>query len=197
MFKLMDLPYAYDALEPSIDKETVEIHHSKHHQAYVDNLNKALEGKEDWLSKPLEEVVRNYRDLPEDIRTAVRNNAGGAYNHNIYWDIMRKDGRREPEGALKEAIDKKWGSLDAFKDEFKKKALGQFGSGWAWLVKKDGALEILGYPNQDNPISDGYDPILGIDVWEHAYYLKYQNKRADYIDQWWDVLDWSKAEERF
>lgn len=197
MFKLMELPYDYNALEPSIDAQTVEIHYTKHHQAYVDNLNKALEGKDDWLNKDLEEVVRDYRELPEDIQKAVRNNGGGAYNHNIYWNIMSSDPKKAPEGKLKEELEKKFGSIDKFKEEFKKAALGQFGSGWAWLVVKDGELEIVGYPNQDNPISDGLKPLMGIDVWEHAYYLKYQNKRADYIDAWWDVLDWAAVEERF
>lgn len=197
MFKLMELPYDYNALEPHIDAKTVEIHYSKHHQAYVDNLNKALEGKDDWLNKDLEEVVKNYRELPEDIQKAVRNNGGGAYNHNIYWNTMSANPKKEPEGKLKEDIESKFGSLDKFKEEFKKAALGQFGSGWAWLVEKDGGLEIVGYPNQDNPISDGMKPIVGIDVWEHAYYLKYQNKRADYIDAWWNVVDWAAVEERY
>ncbi len=196
MFKLMELPYDYNALEPSIDAQTVEIHYTKHHQTYVDNLNKALEGKDDWLNKDLEEVVRDYRELPEDIQKAVRNNGGGAYNHNIYWSIMSNNPKKEPEGKLKEALENKFGSIDKFKEEFKKAALGQFGSGWAWLVQKDGELEIVGYPNQDNPISDGLKPLMGIDVWEHAYYLKYQNKRADYIDAWWDVLDWEAVEKR-
>lgn len=197
MFKLMELPYDYNALEPHIDAKTVEIHYSKHHQAYVDNLNKALEGKDDWLNKDLEEVVKNYRELPENIQKAVRNNGGGAYNHNIYWNTMSPNPKNEPEGKLREDIESKFGSLDKFKEEFKKAALGQFGSGWAWLVEKDGGLEIVGYPNQDNPISDGLRPIMGIDVWEHAYYLKYQNKRADYIDAWWNVLDWAAVEERY
>jgi Fe-Mn family superoxide dismutase len=196
MFKLIKLPYESDALEPHIDKETVEIHHGKHHQTYVNNLNNALEGKEDWLSKTPEEVVRDYKQLPEELQTAVRNNGGGVYNHDVYWMTMSGNPKGEPEGKLKEAIDKKWGSFDAFKEEFKKKSLGQFGSGWVWLVMKDGVPDIIGSPNQDSPVTDGYNVLMGVDVWEHAYYLKYQNRRADYVDSWWKVLDWAKVEDR-
>ena len=196
MFKLIKLPYESDALEPHIDKETVEIHHGKHHQTYVNNLNNALEGKEDWLSKTPEEVVRDYKQLPEELQTAVRNNGGGVYNHDVYWMTMSGNPKGEPEGKLKEAIDKKWGSFDAFKEEFKKKSLGQFGSGWVWLVMKDGVPDIIGSPNQDSPVTDGYNVLMGVDVWEHASYLKYQNRRADYVDSWWKVLDWAKVEDR-
>ncbi|MDO5689034.1 MAG: superoxide dismutase [Tissierellia bacterium] len=196
MINKMKLPYAYDALEPHIDAQTVEIHYEKHHQTYADNLNKALESHPDHKDKSLEELVKGYKELPSELQTVVRNNGGGVYNHDIYWAIMSPDARKEPEGKLKEAIEKKWGSLDEFKAEFKKKALGQFGSGWAWLVKDGDGVDIVSTPNQDNPITDGKEPLLGIDVWEHAYYLKYQNKRADYVDSWWEVLDWAKVEER-
>lgn len=194
-FKLPELNYGYDQLEPHIDARTMEIHHTKHHQAYINNLNAALEGHEDLRSKSIEEIISNLEAVPENIRTAVRNNGGGHLNHSIFWEIMSPSGGGEPKGELGILIDRDFGSLDAFKAEFKKVAMGRFGSGWAWLVMDGEKLKIVSTPNQDNPISDGMKPILGIDVWEHAYYLKYQNLRADYVDAWFNVLDWSKAEE--
>lgn len=194
-FKLPELNYGYDQLEPHIDARTMEIHHTKHHQAYINNLNAALEGHEDLRSKSIEEIISNLEAVPENIRTAVRNNGGGHLNHSIFWKIMSPSGGGEPKGELGILIDRDFGSLDAFKAEFKKAAMGRFGSGWAWLVMDGEKLKIVSTPNQDNPISDGMKPILGIDVWEHAYYLKYQNLRADYVDAWFNVLDWSKAEE--
>lgn len=194
-FKLPELNYVYDQLEPHIDARTMEIHHTKHHQAYINNLNAALEGHEDLRSKSIEEIISNLEAVPENIRTAVRNNGGGHLNHSIFWEIMSPSGGGEPKGELGILIDRDFGSLDAFKAEFKKAAMGRFGSGWAWLVMDGEKLKIVSTPNQDNPISDGMKPILGIDVWEHAYYLKYQNLRADYVDAWFNVLDWSKAEE--
>jgi Fe-Mn family superoxide dismutase len=194
-FKLPELNYVYDQLEPHIDARTMEIHHTKHHQAYINNLNAALEGHEDLRSKSIEEIISNLEAVPENIRTAVRNNGGGHLNHSIFWEIMSPSGGGEPKGELGILIDRDFGSLDAFKAEFKKAAMGRFGSGWAWLVMDGEKLRIVSTPNQDNPISDGMKPILGIDVWEHAYYLKYQNLRADYVDAWFNVLDWSKAEE--
>ena len=195
-YKLPELDYGYDALEPYIDARTMEIHHSKHHQGYVDKVNAALEGTE-FEGKDIEEVLKNLDKLPEDKRTAVRNNGGGHYNHSLFWKMMSPDGGGKPEGKLAEKIDQDLGGFDKFKEDLKKAALGQFGSGWAWLVLNDGKLEVLATANQDNPISQGKKPLLGIDVWEHAYYLKYMNKRADYIDQWWNVVDWSKVEEKY
>ncbi|MFO0851865.1 MAG: superoxide dismutase [Gemmataceae bacterium] len=194
-FTLPKLPYAYDALEPHIDARTMEIHHSKHHQAYVDNLNKALPGH---TNEQLEEVLKNLKSLPAAQQTAVRNNGGGHWNHTFFWKIMSKDGGR-PTGDLLKAIDASFGSLDGFKKEFKAKALAQFGSGWAWLVPgADKPLAILTAANQDTPVMNGGPaPILGIDVWEHAYYLKYQNKRADYVDAWFNVINWAMAAENF
>lgn len=197
IFKLPKLNYAYDALEPHIDKLTMETHHSKHHQAYVDNLNKALEGEEKFQEMEIEEILKSLDELPEKIRTAVRNNGGGHYNHAMFWDIMSPNGGGKPEGELGKKIEEDLGGFDKFKEDFKKAALGQFGSGWAWLVLDNGKLAIESTPNQDNPISKGKKPILGIDVWEHAYYLKYTNKRGDYIDSWWNLVDWKKAEEIF
>ncbi|HLR21312.1 MAG TPA: superoxide dismutase [Tissierellaceae bacterium] len=195
-FKLPELNYSYDGLEPNIDKETMETHHSKHHQAYVNNANNALEGTE-FADMDVKEVLKSLDKLPEDIKTAVRNNAGGHYNHSLFWELMSPEGGGDPEGELANKIEEDLGGLDKFKEEFKKTALGQFGSGWAWLVLNNGKLEVVGTPNQDNPISEGKEPLLGIDVWEHAYYLKYQNKRADYIDAWWNVVDWKQVEENY
>lgn len=195
MFKLPELSYSFDALEPHIDKQTMEIHHGKHHQAYVDNLNKALEGQEEFANKDIEEILKSLDKLPESIRTAVRNNGGGHYNHSLFWDWMSPDGGGKPEGELAKKIDEDLGGFEKFKEEFKKAALGRFGSGWAWLVLDGDKLKVMSTPNQDNPISEDKRPLLGIDVWEHAYYLKYQNKRADYIDSWWNVVDWKKVEE--
>ena len=194
-FLLPELKYSYDALEPHIDKLTMETHHSKHHQAYVDNLNKALEGHERFQEMEIEDILKSLDGLPESIRTAVRNNGGGHYNHTLFWDIMSPEGGRNPEGELGKKIDEDLGGFDKFKEDFKKSALGQFCSGWAWLVLHNGKLEIVATSNQDNPISQGKVPLLGIDVWEHAYYLKYKNKRADYIDSWWNLVDWNRIEE--
>jgi len=196
---LPELDYEYTSLEPYIDAKTMEIHHSKHHQGYVDKLNQALENHPDLENKSLEELLKSLDEIPEDIRTAVRNNAGGHYNHSLFWEIMSPQvgGEREPDGDLKEAIDDAFGSFEEFKKAFKESALSRFGSGWVWLVESNRKLEIISTPNQDNPISEGKNPLLGLDVWEHAYYLKYQNKRTDYIDAWWGVVNWSKVEERY
>ena len=197
VFKLPELKYSYEALEPHIDQLTMETHHSKHHQAYVDNLNKALEGQEKFQNMDIEDIIKSLDDLPDNIRTAVRNNGGGHYNHALFWELMSPNGGGKPEGELQKKIDEDLGGFDNFKEDFKKAALGQFGSGWAWLVLDNGKLAIVSTPNQDNPISQGKTPLLGIDVWEHAYYLKYTNKRGDYIDSWWNVVDWKKVEEIF
>ena len=195
-YKLDPLKYNYDALEEVIDEETMKIHHDKHHQAYVDKFNKAVEGTE-WAEKSVEELLKNLDSIPDDIRTAVRNNGGGHYNHNLFWETMTPGGSKEPVGNLKKAIEEQYGSFDDFKEEFEEKGAGQFGSGWVNLVEKDGKIEIVGNPNQDSPISDGYNVIIGNDVWEHAYYLRYQNKRPDYLKAWWKVVNWDVAEERY
>lgn len=194
-FKLPELNYNYDQLEPHIDARTMEIHHTKHHQAYINNLNAALEGHENLKSKSIEEIISDLESVPENIRTAVRNNGGGHLNHSMFWELMSPNGGGEPKGELGKLIDRDFGNLETFKAEFKKAAMGRFGSGWAWLVLDGEKLKVVSTPNQDNPISEGLKPIFGIDVWEHAYYLKYQNLRADYIDAWFNVLDWEKAEE--
>jgi len=188
-FTLPKLDYAFDALEPHIDAQTMEIHHDRHHKAYVDNLNKALAGNE-WAKKSLPEILQNLEKLPEKIRTAVRNNGGGHWNHSFFWTIMAKKGGK-PSGGLNDAIVNSFVDLDSFKKMFKEAAMTRFGSGWAWLtVAKGGKLKIVSSPNQDSPVMEGGTPILGIDVWEHAYYLKYQNKRTDYVDAWWNVVNW-------
>ncbi|HYE96109.1 MAG TPA: superoxide dismutase, partial [Rubricoccaceae bacterium] len=191
-FTLPELPYAYDALEPHIDEQTMRIHHTKHHQTYTDKLNAALQGTE-FEGKAIEAILADLDALPEDKRTAVRNNGGGFYNHGIFWTTMSPSGGGEPTGELGDAIRETWGSFDAFKEAFAKAATGQFGSGWAWLELAGGKLQIHGHPNQDSPVMHGAHPILGVDVWEHAYYLKYQNKRPDYIDAWWNTVDWNKV----
>lgn len=196
-FKLPELNYSYDSLEPNIDKETMETHYTKHHQAYTDNLNKALEGHEKYQDMDIEEILKSLDELPDSIRTAVRNNGGGYYNHNIFWDIMSPHTGGKPEGEIAKKIEEDLGGFDKFKEDFKKAALGRFGSGWAWVVLNKGKLEIVDTPNQDNPISQGKEPLFGIDVWEHAYYLKYKNKRAEYIDKWWNVVDWKKINEKY
>ena len=193
-YEVPDLPYGYDALEPHIDEATMRVHHDKHHQAYVDKANAALEGSE-WADKDVEEVLQNLDSVPN--ATAVRNNAGGHYNHSFFWQIMSPDGGGEPSGALGDAIAEKFGSFDAFKAEFKNAGVGQFGSGWAWLVKSGDGIEVTSTPNQDSPISDGKTPLLGADVWEHAYYLKYQNKRPDYLDAFWNVVNWDEVARRY
>lgn len=196
-FELPELPYAYDALEPHIDKETMNIHHTKHHNGYVTKLNAALEGHSEFDGLSVEDILADLNKVPEDIRTAVRNNGGGHANHSLFWTVLGKDGAKEPVGDLKQAIDKTFGSYDAFKETFANAAATRFGSGWAWLVVADGKLEVLSTPNQDSPISDGKTPILGIDVWEHAYYLNYQNRRPDYINAFFDVINWDKVEEYY
>jgi superoxide dismutase, Fe-Mn family len=190
------LPYDYDALEPHIDEATMRVHHDKHHQAYVDKANGALDGTE-WDGTPIEEVLKSLDSLPADKQTVVRNNGGGHYNHTLFWESMSPDGGGEPDGALREAIDSAFGSFEAFKAKLKETGVNQFGSGWAWLVHDGSGLGVVGTPNQDNPVSAGETPLLGVDVWEHAYYLKYQNKRPDYIDAWWNTVDWGKVAERF
>jgi Fe-Mn family superoxide dismutase len=191
-YEVPALPYDYGALEPHVDEQTMRVHHDKHHQAYVDKVNAALEGTE-WADKPVEEVLRNLDRIPDDKRTAVRNNGGGHYNHTLFWEWMSPDGGGEPDGALGEAIQSVFGSFDDFKAQFKDAGVNQFGSGWGWLVSDGGSLAIVSTPNQDNPVSQGSTPLLGVDVWEHAYYLKYQNRRPDYIDAWWNVVDWTKV----
>lgn len=197
-FTLPPLPYPVDALEPAIDKMTMEIHHGRHHKAYVDNLNKALEAAPDLAGKPINDLLKNLNAVPEAIRNAVRNNGGGHANHTLFWEIMGTGGGGAPAGDLAAAINSTFSSFDAFKTKIKEAALGRFGSGWAWLAcSADGKLHVLSTPNQDTPVSDGHVPLLGVDVWEHAYYLKYQNKRADYVDAWWNVVKWDKVAERF
>jgi superoxide dismutase, Fe-Mn family len=195
-YEVPPLPYDYDALEPHIDKATMEFHHDKHHQAYVDKANDALAGT-DWDGKSIEEVLQNLDSLPSDKQGPVRNNGGGHYNHSLFWESMSPDGGGEPSGALGDAINSAFGSYDDFKEKLKATGVGQFGSGWAWLVHDGSGLAIVGTPNQDTPLSDGKTPLVGVDVWEHAYYLKYQNKRPDYIDAWFNTIDWGKVSERF
>ncbi|OES44357.1 superoxide dismutase [Domibacillus iocasae] len=196
-FELPQLPYAYDALEPHIDKETMNIHHTKHHNTYVTNLNAALEGNEELLSKSVEEVIANLDAVPESARTAVRNNGGGHANHSLFWQLLSPNGGGAPSGKLAEAIDAKFGSFDAFKEEFAKAGATRFGSGWAWLSVANGELELSSTPNQDSPIMEGKTPILGLDVWEHAYYLNYQNRRPDYIAAFWNVVNWDEVSKRY
>ena len=194
--ELPDLSYSYDALEPDIDARTMEIHHSKHHQGYVNNLNAALEKHPELMEKSVEELVADLSSVPNDIRTAVRNNGGGHANHTLFWTCMGPDGGGDPSGELADAINGTFGSLDNFKDEFSKAAATRFGSGWAWLcVDGSGNLVVTSTPNQDNPVSEGLTPILGLDVWEHAYYLNYQNRRPDYIKAWWNVVNWNQVSE--
>jgi Fe-Mn family superoxide dismutase len=196
-FQLPDLPYPHESLEPHIDATTMQIHHSKHHNAYVTNLNNAVAGTQ-WENVSVEELCKRIDEVPENIRTAVRNNGGGHANHSLFWTIMSGTGGGAPSGALADAINAKFGSFDEFKAKFKAAATGRFGSGWAWLVRKsDGSIDLYSLPNQDSPLMQGDVPLLGIDVWEHAYYLKYQNRRPDYIDAWWNVVNWSAVEEAF
>ena len=189
-FELPKLPYAYDALAPHIDARTMEIHHTKHHQAYINNVNAAIEGKADLAGKSVEDLIRDLDAIPHDIRGAVRNNGGGHANHSLFWTIMGPGKGGEPSGALADGIQSAFGSLDAFKDTFTKAAMTRFGSGWAWLVSSAGKLEVTSTPNQDSPLSEGKTPLLGLDVWEHAYYLNYQNRRPDYVAAFWNVVDW-------
>ena len=195
-YSVPPLPYAYDALEPSIDKATMEFHHDKHHQAYVDKVNAALEGTP-LADTPIEDVLRDLSQVPEDKRGAVKNNGGGHYNHTLFWQMMGPNCGGEPQGELASAINSTFGSFDDFKAKMKETGVNQFGSGWSWLVSTGSGLAICGTPNQDSPISSGQTPLLGVDVWEHAYYLKYQNRRPDYIDAWWNVVNWDFVAERF
>lgn len=197
-FELPKLPYEYNALEPHIDAKTMEIHYSKHHAGYTNNLNAALEKHADLQGKSIEDLLTSLNSVPEDIRGAVRNNGGGYYNHSLFWTVMAANAGGHPQGALATAIDAAFGDFDKFKDEFSKAGATRFGSGWAWLsVKADGGLTVTSTPNQDNPVSEGLTPILGLDVWEHAYYLKYQNRRPDYIKAWWNVVNWDEVARRF
>lgn len=195
--QLAPLPYAYDALEPYVDAMTMQIHHDKHHAAYLNNLNKAIEGT-DWENMPVEELLTKLDRVPEAIRTTVRNNGGGYVNHNLFWQIMGPNGGGAPTGKLAQAIDKAFGSFDAFKEKFSNAAATRFGSGWAWLVvKSDGSLDVYSTPNQDSPVMNGDTPILGLDVWEHAYYLKYQNRRPEYIGNFYNVINWQAVADKF
>jgi superoxide dismutase, Fe-Mn family len=195
-FEVPPLPYEYAALEPHIDEQTMRVHHDKHHQAYVDNANKALEGTE-WAERPVEEVLQSLDHLPEDIRTAVRNNAGGHANHSLFWELMSPNGGGEPQGELANTITGAFGSLDALIEQVNDAGVKRFGSGWTWLVVDGGTLAVTSTPNQDTPLSEGKTPILGIDVWEHAYYLKYQNRRPDYLTAWWNVINWEEVARRY
>jgi superoxide dismutase, Fe-Mn family len=195
-FEVPDLPYPYDALEPHIDEATMKLHHDKHHQAYVDKANDALSGT-DWDGKPVEEVLKNLDQLPDDKRTAVRNNAGGHANHSFFWEIMSPNGGGDPSGELASRIGETFGGLDQLKEQVNAAGVGQFGSGWTWLVHDGSGLAVTSTPNQDSPISAGQTPLIGIDVWEHAYYLKYQNKRPDYLQAWWNVINWDEVAKRF
>jgi Fe-Mn family superoxide dismutase len=196
-FELPQLPYAYEALEPHIDKETMNIHHTKHHNTYVTNVNNALAGNEELLSKSVEELVSNLDAVPENVRTAVRNNGGGHANHSLFWTILSPNGGGEPTGDLASALNDKFGSYDKFKEAFAAAATTRFGSGWAWLVVNNGEIEVTSTPNQDSPLMEGKTPILGLDVWEHAYYLNYQNRRPDYISSFWNVVNWDEVSKRY
>jgi superoxide dismutase, Fe-Mn family len=195
-YEVPPLPYDYNALEPTIDEQTMHLHHDKHHQAYVDKANGALDGT-DLDGRPIEEILKDLSQVPEDKRGVVRNNGGGHYNHSLFWEAMGPGKGGSPSGDLGSAIDEAFGSFDAFKEQFEAAGVGQFGSGWAWLVLDGGQLKVRSTANQDNPVSDGQVPLLGNDVWEHAYYLSYQNKRPDYLKAWWDVVDWDKVSERY
>lgn len=197
-FTLPPLPYGYDALEPNIDARTMEIHHTKHHQGYVNNLNAAIEKAPELQDKALDELLQKLSSVPEKVRTAVRNNAGGHWNHSMFWTIMAPNAGGEPDGAVAKAIDKAFGGFAKFKEQFNTAASGRFGSGWAWVVADaGGSLAIESTPNQDNPVMEGRHPIMGVDVWEHAYYLKYQNRRADYLAAWWNTVNWPEVAKRY
>jgi Fe-Mn family superoxide dismutase len=196
-FELPPLPYDFSALEPHIDARTMEIHHDRHHGTYVNNLNGAIQKHPELEGKSVEELLSDLSSVPDDIRTVVRNNGGGHYNHSIFWQIMSPDGGGEPSGEMAEAINEAFGDFASFKETLSKAAIGQFGSGWGWLYLSGGRLSIKGFPNQDNPIMDGGVPIIGVDVWEHAYYLKYQNKRPDYVAAWWNTVNWTAVTDRY
>ena len=193
---LPPLPYAPDALEPHIDKQTMEIHHGKHHAAYVNNLNAALEKHSDLQSKSAEDLIRNINTVPEDIRTAVRNNGGGHANHSMFWQVMGPNAGGDPTGAIADAITGSFGSFDAFKEQVSKAGVGRFGSGWAWVIDQGGKLVVESTANQDSPLMEGKKPVFGVDVWEHAYYLKYQNRRPDYLAAWWNAVNWAEINKR-
>ena len=197
MFEVPPLPYAFDALEPHVDAKTMEIHHDKHHAAYVSKLNAALEGHEGLQKKKVEEILKDINSVPEGIRTAVRNNGGGHANHSLFWEIMGPGGGGQPTGTVAQAIQEAFGSFDSLKEKVNNAATNQFGSGWGWLVLADGKLDVVARPNQDSPLMEGKTPILGVDVWEHAYYLKYQNRRPDYLTAWWNTVNWSAVEKRY
>jgi superoxide dismutase, Fe-Mn family len=194
--QLIPLPFAYDALEPFIDTQTMILHHDKHHASYVSNLNTALEKHPELMDKPLETLLSNLGSVPEDIRTAIRNHGGGTINHDLFWQVMAPKAGGEPKSELAKAINSAFSSFSGFKAEFEKAAMSRFGSGWVWLIKKGSGLSIISTANQDTPISDGFIPILGLDVWEHAYYLKYQNRRAEYVGNWWNVVNWPEVQRR-
>jgi superoxide dismutase, Fe-Mn family len=196
MFELPELGYSYDALEPYIDAKTMEIHHGKHHAAYVTKLNEALQKHENLQTKKIEELLAGANNLPDDIKAAVVNNGGGHYNHSLFWEWLKSGGNKEPAGSLADAINRTFGSLDELKAKFTETAVGRFGSGWAWLVKKGDKLEVYSTANQDSPVTENKVPLLGLDVWEHAYYLKYQNRRPEYIEAWWQVVNWDTVEKR-
>ena len=195
-FEVPPLPYDYSALEPHIDEATMRVHHDKHHQAYVDKVNAALEGT-DWADKPIEDVLQSLDSIPDDKRSAVRNNGGGHANHTLFWEIMGPGAGAAPDGALADAITTAFGSFDAFKQQFSTAAINQFGSGWAWLVGDGSSLTVTSTPNQDTPVMQGQAPILGLDVWEHSYYLNYQNRRPEYVEAWWNVVNWPAVAERY
>jgi Fe-Mn family superoxide dismutase len=195
-YTVPDLPYPYEALEPHIDSETMHLHHDKHHQAYVDKVNAALEGTE-FADQPIEDVLKALDRIPDDKRNAVRNNGGGHYNHSLFWEWMSPDGGGEPDGDLASAIDAAFGSFADFQTKFKEAGVNQFGSGWSWLIHDGSGLAVVSSGNQDNPVSQGSTPLLGVDVWEHAYYLKYNNRRPDYIDAWWNTVNWPKVAELY
>ncbi len=197
MFNLPDLPYEYNALEPFIDEETMHLHHDKHHATYVKNLNDALAANPDLAVMDIEDLLKDLDQVPDSVRTKVRNNGGGHANHSLFWSIMGPSSEKEPTGELAEAIKQSFGDFTQFKEKFAAAALGRFGSGWVWLVYDQGMLSIMDIPNQDSPLSEGKTPLLGLDVWEHAYYLKYQNRRAEYVDSWWNVVNWQEVTARY
>jgi Fe-Mn family superoxide dismutase len=197
MHEVPPLPYSFDALEPHIDAQTMQIHHDKHHAAYVTNLNKALESHPDLQGKGVEDLLRGFNNVPEAIRTAVRNHGGGHANHSLFWQVMGPGGGGNPSGDLASAIDRDFGSFQSFKEKLTNAAAGQFGSGWGWLVADGGKLDVIARPNQDSPLMEGKTPLLGVDVWEHAYYLKYQNRRPDYLAAWWNTINWQAVADRY
>jgi Fe-Mn family superoxide dismutase len=196
-FELPKLPYAYEALEPFIDAQTMTIHHTKHHQAYITNLNGAIEKRPELGSWTLDDMLSRLNEVPEDVRTVVRNHGGGTWNHSLFWEVMAPNAGGEPKGALAKAMEADFGGFAGFKAEFEKAAVGRFGSGWAWLALKGEKLVVVSSANQDNPLTDGLKPLMGIDVWEHAYYLKYQNRRPEYVTNWWNVVNWEEVARRF